>query len=138
MIGSPVAREYIAAVVERTSPYVERLLESEGRELFNLWAFGGNLENQWRYMHMDNCIPMLADTGAHVGILIDADSPTFLLSDLTRKRDVYTLPEAVHRITGKSAQVLGLKQRGEVRVVVENGYHTGQRPGTVIREFQRG
>ena len=166
--------------------YVERLLESEGRELFNLWAFGGNLENQWRYMHMDNCIPMLADTGAHVGILIDADSPTFLLSDLTRKRGVYTLPEAVHRITGKSAQVLGLKQRGEIRVgwhadlnvidynnlethqpelvhdfphngarfivksqgydativagrvVVENGYHTGQRPGTVIREFQRG
>jgi N-acyl-D-aspartate/D-glutamate deacylase len=166
--------------------YVERLLESEGRELFNLWAFGGNLENQWRYMHIDNCIPMLADTGAHVGILIDADSPTFLLSDLTRKRGVYTLPEAVHRITGKSAQVLGLEQRGEIRVgwhadlnvidynnlethqpelvhdfphngarfivksqgydativagrvVVENGYHTGQRPGTVIREFQRG
>ena len=166
--------------------YVERLLESEGRELFNLWAFGGNLENQWRYMQIDNCIPMLADTGAHVGILIDADSPTFLLSDLTRKRGVYTLPEAVHRITGKSAQVLGLKQRGEIRVgwhadlnvidydnletrqpelvhdfphngarfivksqgydativagrvVVENGYHTGQRPGTVIREFQRG
>ena len=166
--------------------YVERLLESEGRQLFNLWAFGGNLENQWRWMNMDHCIPMLADTGAHVGILIDADSPTFLLSDLTRKRGVYTLPEAVHRITGKSARVLGLKQRGEIRVgwhadlnvidydnletmqpefvhdfphnggrfivksrgyvativggrvVVENGYHTGQRPGQVIREFQRG
>ena len=166
--------------------YVERLLESEGRQLFNLWAFGGNLENQWRFMNMDHCIPMLADTGAHVGILIDADSPTFLLSDLTRKRGVYTLPEAVHRITGKSAKVLGLKQRGEIkvgwhadlniidydkletmqpefvhdfphnggrfivksqgyaativggRVVVENGYHTGQRPGQVIREFQRG
>jgi len=166
--------------------YVDRLLASEGRELFNLWAFGGALENQWRFMQMEHCIPMLADTGAHVGILIDADSPTFLLSELTRKRGVYTLPEAVHRITGKSAKVLGLKQRGEIRpgwhadlnvidydnlatcqpelvhdfphngarfivksrgylatlvagrIVVENGYHTGQRPGTVIREFQRG
>ena len=166
--------------------YVERLLRSEGRELFNLWAFGGNLANQWRYMNMAHCVPMLGDTGAHVGILIDADSPTFLLSDLTRKRGVYSLPQAVHRITGKSAKVLGLKQRGEIRqgwhadlnvidydnletchpefvhdfphnggrfivksqgyvativagrIVVENGHHTGQRPGTVIRDFLRG
>lgn len=99
--------------------YVERLLASEGRELFNFWAFGGSLANQWRYMNMPHCVPMLADTGAHVSILIDADSPTFLLADLTRKRGVYTLPEAVHRITGKSAKVLGLKQRGEIRV----GWH---------------
>lgn len=166
--------------------YVDRLLASEGRELFNLWAFGAALENQWRYMQMEHCVPMLADTGAHVGILIDADSPTFLLSELTRKRGIYSLPDAVHRITGQSAKVLGLKQRGEIRqgwhadlnvidyddletrqpelvhdfphngarfivksqgylativagrVVVENGYHTGQRPGQVIREFQRG
>lgn len=166
--------------------FVERLLESDGRELFNLWAFGGHLENQWRYMQQEHCVPMLADTGAHVGILIDADSPTFLLSDLTRKRNVFTLPEAVHKITGKSAKVLGLKQRGEIhpgwhadlnvidydkletlhpefvhdfphnggrfivrsegyvatlvagRSIVENGYHTGQRPGQVIREFHRG
>jgi len=166
--------------------YVDRLLASEGRELFNLWAFGASLGNQWRYMRMKHCVPMLADTGAHVGILIDADSPTFLLSELTRKRGVFTLPDAVHRITGQSAKVLGLRQRGEIRVgwhadlnvidydrletcqpeyvndfphnggrfivkgqgysativggriVTEHGYHTGQRPGQVIREFQRG
>jgi N-acyl-D-aspartate/D-glutamate deacylase len=166
--------------------YIDRLVASDGRELFNLWAFGGALANQWRYMNMEHCVPMLADTGAHVGILIDADSPTFLLADLTRKRGVYTLPEAVHRITGQSARVIGLRQRGEIRVgwhadlnvidyekletcqpefvqdfphngarfivksqgyaatlvagrvVTENGHHTGQRPGQVIREFQRG
>ena len=27
--------------------YVERLLASEGREFFNFWMFGGNLDNQW-------------------------------------------------------------------------------------------
>jgi N-acyl-D-aspartate/D-glutamate deacylase len=148
--------------------------------------FGAALENQWRYMRMPHCVPMLGDAGAHVGILVDADSPTFLLAELTRRRGVYTLPEAVHRITEQSAQVLGLKERGVVRegwhadlnvidydmlgtchpeyvndfphnggrfivrsrgylativggrVVVENGAHTGQRPGQVIREFQRG
>jgi len=166
--------------------YIERLLASEGRELFNFWMFGAALENQWRFMQMQHCVPMLADTGAHVGILIDADSPTFLLAELTRNRGVYALPEAVHRITGRSAEVLGLRQRGEIhvgwhadlnvidyanlstchpefvndfphngsrfivrsngylativggRVVTENGHHTGQRPGRVIREFRRG
>jgi|TARA_B110000037_G_scaffold25072_1_gene29228 N-acyl-D-aspartate/D-glutamate deacylase len=165
--------------------YVDRLIESEGRELWNFWAFGGALENQWAYMKMDHCVPMLADAGAHVGIFTDTDSPTFLLAELTRRQGVYTLPEAVHRITLKSADVLGLKERGAVKegwiadlniidyenletgypyyvndfphnggryivesagylgtmvagnMIVENGKHTGSRPGTVIREFAR-
>lgn len=165
--------------------YIDRLIESQGRELFNFWAFGGALENQWRYMQLRDCVPMLADTGAHVGILIDADSPTFLLADLTRDRGVYQLEDAVHRITGQSASILGLRQRGEIkvgwhadlnvidyanlrtcypefvqdfphngsrfivksrgydativggRVITEQGHHTGQRPGRVIREFRR-
>lgn len=95
--------------------YVDRLISSEGRELWNFWAFGGSLNNQWAYMKMENCIPMLADSGAHVGIFTDTDSPTFLLSELTRRQGVYTLPEAVHRITQASAEVLGLKQRGTVQ-----------------------
>lgn len=166
--------------------YVERLLASEGREFFNLWMFGGALENQWRYMQLPWIVPMLGDAGAHVGFFTDTDSPTVLLSELTRKQGVYTLEEAVHRITGKSAQIMGLKQRGELKqgwhadinvidydnlhtcqpqyvndfphgggrfivkghgydativggeVVVENGEHTGNRPGRVIREFVRG
>ncbi len=166
--------------------YVERLLESEGREYYNFWMFGGALENQWQYMRMPNCIPMLGDAGAHVGILVDADSPTFLLAELTRNRGVFTLPEAIHKITEQSANVLGLRDRGVVREgwiadlnvidyealdtchpeyvndfphgggrfivkskgyiatlvaghsIIENGEHTGVRPGRVIREFARG
>ena len=166
--------------------YVDRLIASEGKELWNYWAFGGALENQWAYMRMPHCIPMLADAGAHVGVFTDTDSPTFLLSELTRRQGVYSLPEAIHRITQASADVLGLKDRGSVRegwiadlnvidydnletgypyyvhdfphnggryivesqgyqatlvggqVIVENGRHTGARPGRVIREFARG
>ena len=166
--------------------YVDRLIASEGRELWNYWAFGGDLENQWAYMQMPHCIPMLADAGAHVGVFTDTDSPTFLLSELTRRQGVYDLPEAIHRITQASADVLGLKQRGSLKagwiadiniidydnletgypyyvndfphnggryivessgyvatlvagqVVVEDGRHTGARPGQVIREFARG
>ena len=99
--------------------YVERLIASEGKELWNLWAFGGSLENQWNYMRLPHVVPMLGDAGAHVGQFTDADSPTFLLGELTRDRGVYSLEEAVHRISGKSAQVLGLKERGELR----EGWH---------------
>ncbi len=99
--------------------YVDRLIESEGKELWNLWAFGGALQNQWNYMRLPYVIPMLGDAGAHVGQFTDADSPTFLLGELTRDRGVYTLQEAVHRISGQSAEVLGLKKRGEV----QEGWH---------------
>ena len=91
--------------------YVDRLLASEGREFFNYWMFGGNLENQWNYMQLPHVVPMLGDAGAHVGFFTDTDS-TVLLSELTRKQGVYSLPEAIHRITGKSAQIIGLKERG--------------------------
>ena len=99
--------------------YVERLLESEGKEFFNFWMFGGNLENQWNYMRLPHVVPMLGDAGAHVGFFTDTDSPTILLSELTRKQGVYTLPEAVHRISGKSAEILGLKERG----LLKEGWH---------------
>lgn len=99
--------------------YVDRLIASDGKELWNLWAFGGALQNQWNYMRLPYVVPMLGDAGAHVGQFTDADSPTFLLGQLTRDRGVYTLPEAVHRITGKSAEVLGLRERGEIH----EGWH---------------
>ena len=52
---------------------------------------------------------------AHVGFFTDADSPTFLLAELTRRQGVYSLEEAVHRITQASADVIGLKERGTIR-----------------------
>lgn len=165
--------------------YVDRLIASEGKEFWNYWAFGNHLENQWQFMQMEHCIPMLADTGAHVGLFTDSDSPTFLLSELVRERGIFPLTEAVHKITQASADVIGLKDRGSVKqgwvadlnvidfdnlqtgypyytndfphnggrfvvqssgyiatlvsgqIVVQNGVHTGARPGQVIREFAR-
>jgi len=108
-----------AAGKDPVEVYVSRLLESKGRELWNLWAFGGHLENQWKYMELPHVVPMLGDAGAHVGQFTDADSPTFLLSELTRKRGLFRLEDAIHRITSQSAQVIGLEKRGEVR----EGWH---------------
>jgi len=108
-----------AAGKDPVEVYVERLLASQGKEFFNYWMFGGNLENQWKYMQLPHVVPMLGDAGAHVGFFTDTDSPTVLLSELTRKQGVYSLPEAIHRITGKSAEIIGLKERGQLK----EGWH---------------
>ena len=98
--------------------YVDRLIASEGREFFNLWMFGAPIKNQWKLMQLPNIVPMLGDAGAHVGFFTDTDSPTVLLSELTRKHRVYSLEEAVHKITKQSADILGLKDRG----ILKEGY----------------
>ena len=104
--------------VDPVEIYVDRLIASEGREFFNLWMFGAPIENQWKLMRLPNIVPMLGDAGAHVGFFTDTDSPTVLLSELTRKHGVYSLEEAIHKITKQSADILGLKDRG----VLKEGY----------------
>ena len=107
------------AGVDPVELMIDRLIASDGRELFNGWNFGANLEAQWRLMQSANCLPGLGDAGAHVGEIVDADSTTFLLASLARDRGIMTIPEAVYKLTGMPASVLGLKERGQVK----EGWH---------------
>ena len=164
---------------------VNRLLASEGRELYNAWFFNRNTESMEHYLQLDAVVPGLGDAGAHAGQICDADSPTFYLSYWYRDRKTVTLEKAIHQLTAKPAAVLGLIDRGTLKVgafadinvfdpeklqteypeyvydfpgekgrfiiksrgyaativngevVTEQGQHTGQRPGRVIREFAR-
>lgn len=174
-----------AADVDPAELIVDRLISSEGRELFSGWNFGSNVTAQAKLMTTEHCLPGLGDAGAHVGEIIDADSTTFLLAELARTRGIMSIPQAVHKLTGMPASVLGLIERGQVKegwhadlnvidiealgstqpeylndfpfgggrfvvgstgydativggeVVIEQGKHTGQRPGRVIRDFAR-
>lgn len=111
-----LARE---AGVDPVEFVIDRLIASDGRELFNGWNFGANLEAQWRLMQSANCLPGLGDAGAHVGEIVDADSTTFLLASLARDRGVMSIAEAVHKLSGMPAAVLGLIDRGQVK----EGWH---------------
>jgi len=108
-----------AADVDPAELIVERLIASEGRELFNGWNFGSNVTAQVKLMATEHCLPGLGDAGAHVGMMIDADSTTFLLAELARTRAIMSIPEAVHKLTGMPASVLGLVERGQV----QEGWH---------------
>jgi N-acyl-D-amino-acid deacylase len=58
----------------------------------------------------------LSDAGAHVGQLCDACLPTDLLGNWVREREVLTLEQAVHKLTGEPAAVFGFSGRGVLAV----------------------
>ncbi len=93
---------------------VERLLESEGRELFNVWFFNRNTEGLAGYLALPDVLPGLGDAGAHVGQICDADATTFTLAYWAREREHYSLGEALRKLTSQPAEVLGLIERGRL------------------------
>lgn len=109
----------LAVIAERAGRHpveviVDRLLESEGRELFNVWFFNRNRANMPNFLNLDGVCPGLGDAGAHAGQICDADAPTHYLAYWCRERRITDLPDAVHRLTAKPAAVLGLIDRGTV------------------------
>ena len=95
---------------------IDRLIASDGRELFNTWFFNRNVDGLQQVLAMDHVYPGLADTGAHAGQICDADMSTHYLAYWQRDRQLATLPEAVRRLSSMPAGVLGLKDRGTLQV----------------------
>lgn len=183
--GASIAELAERAGVHPVELVIDRLIASEGKELFNTWFFSRNHQALPDFINMEHVYPGLADTGAHIGQICDADSSTFMLSYWHRDKGVISLPTAIRKLTKQAAEVLGLKNRGTLevgmyadinvfdtaklealhpeyvqdfpngkgrllvksrgyaativngKVVTEQGIHTGERPGRVIREFAR-
>jgi N-acyl-D-aspartate/D-glutamate deacylase len=56
----------------------------------------------------------LADSGAHVGQILDASQPTFFLSYWIRERGLMSIGEGVNCLTGQPAQLFGFGDRGRL------------------------
>ena len=117
--GRSIAQLAADAGVHPVDLVIDRLIESDGLELFNTWFFNRNVAGLAMVMAMDHVAPGLADTGAHAGQICDADMSTHYLTYWHRTKNLATLPEAVRRLTGMPASVLGLVQRGTLTV----GHH---------------
>ena len=183
--GVSIARHAEQLGVHPVEFVIDRLIASDGLELFNTWFFNRNVDGLAQLLTRDHVYPGLNDTGAHAGQICDADMGTHYLSYWQRTRHIASLPEAVQRLTGMAAGVLGLVDRGTLTVgsfadinvfdldelaseqpryandfpngagrlkigsrgyaatlvngavITEQGANTGQRPGRVIREFNR-
>ena len=90
--------------------------ETDGRGLFNLRMFNQSLKELGDLFKSEHIFPSLGDAGAHVSQIMDAGWPSFVLSHWIRDAGLYTLEEGVRRLTSGPARVLGLKDRGALRV----------------------
>ena len=63
-----------------------------------------------------NAIMGLGDGGAHVGFILDAGYPTWLISYWSVKEKVFSMEETVRRLTSDTANAAGLKDRGLLKV----------------------
>jgi N-acyl-D-aspartate/D-glutamate deacylase len=95
------------------------LLEDGGRNFiyaplvnyfnFDLSASESMLDNR-------NTIMGLGDGGAHVGFILDAGYPTWLITYWGRDRQRWNLPEIIRRLTSDTANAAGLADRGVIAV----------------------
>ena len=90
--------------------------ESDGKALFHMRGFNVNLDSVEQLITTEWAMPGLGDAGAHVSQMIDSGWTTFILSHWHRDTGVYSLQEAVRRISNVPAGVLGLHDRGTLEV----------------------
>ncbi len=111
----------IAVLAERAGVHpvelvIDRLIASDGLELFNTWFFNRNVTGLQHLLTLDHVYPGLADTGAHAGQICDADMSTHYLSYWARDRKIASIVDGVRRLTQLPATVLGLIDRGTLQV----------------------
>ena len=62
----------------------------------------------------EHVLPGLGDAGAHVGQIMDSGWCSFVLSHWVRETGLYTVGEAVRRMTSAPARIIGLSDRGRL------------------------
>jgi N-acyl-D-amino-acid deacylase len=98
--------------VSPAAAFIELALETDGTLVCN-FPFLNQRLGAVEEMLDDPLVTLgLADAGAHVGQIMDASQPTFLLTYLVRERGRWGLEEAVRRLTSDTAQLFGIADRG--------------------------
>lgn len=117
--GSARSLENIAADagVDAPSLAYDLQLEEAGRALFYSpfanYAHA-NLDACEQLISHPESLLSLGDGGAHVGLIADSSTTTFMLTHWVRRKGKL-LEWAVRKLTGEPAQMLGLSDRGFVR-----------------------
>jgi N-acyl-D-aspartate/D-glutamate deacylase len=109
----------IAAREGRTAPEVayDILIEDGGRNFLYtpiVNYYGYNLSAPETMLADRNAIMGLGDGGAHVGFILDAGFPTWLLTYWGRERERFPLEELVRRLTSDTANAARLGDRGVI------------------------
>jgi len=88
--------------------------ETRGKALFTVRFFNPNLTALADLISGEHVLPSLGDAGAHVGQVMDAGWPSFVLSHWVRETGLFSVGEAVRRLTSAPGRIMGLKDRGRL------------------------
>ena len=98
--------------VSPAAAFIELALETDGALVCN-FPFLNQQLGAVEEMLDDPLVTLgLADSGAHVGQIMDASQPTFYLTYWIRERGRWGIEEAVRRLTSDTAQLFGVVDRG--------------------------
>ena len=90
-------------------------LESDGRALFNYPFLNQRMDAVEELLDHPRMAIGLGDSGAHVGLIMDASLPTWFLAHWVRDREKYEIADAVRRMTYDTAALFGITGRGALR-----------------------
>ncbi|WP_425261807.1 N-acyl-D-amino-acid deacylase family protein [Rubrivivax sp. RP6-9] len=118
-----VLQSFLVRAKQRGTTALEALYdhyaEGDGSNLVYFPIFNyndGSLDTVRRMLEHPRALAGLSDAGAHVGTVCDASFSTFLLTHWVRDRATGRLPleQAVHLLSGRNADYLGLADRGRI------------------------
>jgi N-acyl-D-amino-acid deacylase len=100
--------------VDAVEAFVEISRETRGAAVFS-YPFLNQQHDAIEWMlDKDYCVLGLADSGAHVLLIMDAGQPTWLLSHWVRDTSAMPLEAAVRRLTSDTADLFGISGRGRI------------------------
>ncbi|MFN2164823.1 MAG: N-acyl-D-amino-acid deacylase family protein, partial [Anaerolineae bacterium] len=95
--------------------FIELNRAHQGRVVVYYAALNQSMDAIEEMLRHPTVVMGLADSGAHVGQIMDASSPTWLLSYWVRERGVLTVEEAIRGWTSETAELFGIRDRGVLR-----------------------
>ncbi|HEX5096693.1 MAG TPA: amidohydrolase family protein, partial [Acidimicrobiia bacterium] len=86
--------------------------ETRGRALFNFPFLNQRMDAVEEMLDNPRVMIGLGDSGAHVGLIMDASLPTWFLLHWVRDREKYPIEDAIRRMTSETAGLFGVTDRG--------------------------
>lgn len=127
-----------------TETFLRLSRESNAKALFTFRMFNQSIEALRDLLQSPHMFPILGDAGAHVSQIMDAGWASFVLSHWVREEKLFTIEEAVRRMTAAPARILGLADRGLLKegmradVNVLDPSTVAERQPEVVNDFPGG